>query len=97
MLPIDCTGPVTSAAVVMHPHWSMAPISTTDLVKYIWRALRPPNVRASPDLHRPPSFCFVSTAKCSGVPFGNSFSTKAIRFGMARVILSASFFGIRFG
>lgn len=34
-LPIDVTGPVTSAAVVMHPHGAIAPIITTAFVKCI--------------------------------------------------------------
>jgi hypothetical protein len=43
MLPIDVTGPVTSAAVVMHPQGSRAPIITTDRVKCI---CRPPRRRS---------------------------------------------------
>jgi hypothetical protein len=35
MLPIDVTGPVTSAAVVMHPHGRRAPIIPTAFVNCI--------------------------------------------------------------
>ena len=87
---VKCSRPSKSAEMWLNSNWPRC--SRPSPVPEVYAKRLSVSVSFVIGLHR-----FASTAKWSGLSFGSSFSTKAIRLGMARAIFAASSLGIRFG